>query len=134
MKVVKRQDRIEAVAGLAVFVVHDEAEAVRDILLADLEPEPGPVVVDLARENYDRWGLVRVPWWRIWLDPKVWAQYAKLLVGGERPRGRGRDTQQLGGDFVVAPGGTVAYARPQRRDDRPPAGELVDRLEEAAGG
>lgn len=134
MKVVKRQDRIEAVGGLAVFVVHDDAEAIRDIMLVDIEPDPGPVVIDLERDNYERWGLIRVPWWRIWLDPKVWSQYARLLLGGERPRGAGRDTRQLGGDFVIAPGGAVAYSRPQRRDDRPPAGELVECLEDAAGG
>ena len=28
----------------------------------------------------------------------------------------------------VAPDGTLAYARPQRRDDRPPVGELLARV------
>ncbi|MGZ5295693.1 MAG: hypothetical protein ACXWYT_02105 [Actinomycetota bacterium] len=37
----------------------------------------------------------------------------------------GRDTLQLGGDFVVEPAAVITYARPQRRDDRPPMGVLL---------
>jgi hypothetical protein len=55
-----------------------------------------------------------------------------LLPAGERIRGAGRDTLQLGGDFVVAPDGSIAYARPQERDDRPPVGVLVRTAEEVA--
>ena len=132
MKVVERRARIESADGLAVFVVHDEAEDIRSIMLGDVVEIPFPVVIDLERDCYEGWGLVRVAWWRIWLDPKVWKQYAQLLLGGERVRGAGRDVQQLGGDFVIAPGGRVSYSRPQRRDDRPPAGELIDQLEAAA--
>lgn len=132
MKVVERQERIERADGMAVFVVHDEPEEVRSIMLDGLDV-PFPVVYDLERRIYDGWGLERAPWWRIWLDPGVWTRYARLLAGGERVRGAGRDTRQLGGDFVVAPGGAIDYARPQQRDDRPPAGKLVDRLERLAG-
>jgi hypothetical protein len=38
----------------------------------------------------------------------------------------------LRGDFVVHPAGTVTYARPQRRHDRPPVAELLHALERAA--
>ena len=133
MKVVSRRDRIDAAGGLVVFVVHDEPDLVREVMLDGVEEVPFPVVVDLERSAYERWGLQRVPWWRIWLDPKTWKQYVQLLAGGERVRGAGEDTQQLGGDFVVAPGGELVYSRPQRRDDRPPAGLLVEQLESAAG-
>ncbi|MFU8841830.1 MAG: hypothetical protein ACNA8R_14100 [Nitriliruptoraceae bacterium] len=51
--------------------------------------------------------------------------YARLLASGERLRGAGQDPLQLGGDFVIAPDQTVAYSRPQQRDDRPPVGELL---------
>jgi hypothetical protein len=43
------------------------------------------------------------------------------------------DTLQLGGDFVVDPAGIVVYARPQRRDDRPPVLALLGELERAGG-
>lgn len=132
MKVVKRRDRISRAGGEVVFVVHDDPDDVRSILLDGLDV-PYPVVYDLERHAYGAWGLQRAPWWRIWLDPSVWTQYASLLLGGEHIRGSGRDLRQLGGDFVIAPGGAVDYARPQQRDDRPPAGELVDRLERLVG-
>ena len=71
---------------------------------------------------------------RIWLDPRVWLGYARLIASGERPRALGRDTLQLGGDFVVGPDGTIVYARPQARDDRPPVAVLLRELEAAARG
>lgn len=108
-----------------VFVVHDEAELVRRTMLAELEPLPFPVLVDLDRRAYAAWGCRRAPWWTIWLDPRVWRAYAKLLRGGERIRGAGSDTRQMGGDFVVDPENRLAYARPQRVDDRPAVGELL---------
>ena len=54
------------------------------------------------------------------------------MARGERLRPLGRDTLQLGGDFVVNPDGIVTYARPQRRDDRPPVSVLVDELRAAS--
>jgi hypothetical protein len=62
----------------------------------------------------------------------VWGHYARLLLGGERLQRLGRDSLQLGGDFVVGPDGVVAWARPQRADDRPPVGVLLVELERAA--
>ena len=76
-------------------------------------------------------GLQRTSFARLWLDPAVWARYARLLAGGERPRGLGHDTRQLGGDFIVNPDGTLLYSRPQQRDDRPPVGRLLRTIEEA---
>lgn len=128
MKVVQREDRIRAVDGLAVFVVHDDPDLVSDTMLHGLDV-PFPVLVDLERRSYHDWGLGRASFSDIWLDPNVWKQYARLLLGGERLRGSGRDPRQLGGDFVVGPEGRLVYARPQERDDRPPVGELVEHLE-----
>lgn len=65
--------------------------------------------------------------------PARLARYAALVAHGERLRPLGRDTLQLGGDFVVDPDGLVTYARPQRRDDRPPVSVLVDELRVASG-
>ncbi len=128
MKVVKRQRRLESAGAAAVFVVHDEPELIRETMLADLDV-PFPVLVDLDREAYTAWGLGRASLATIFLDPKVWRTYAKALGNGERLRRGGRDTLQLGGDFVVDAHGAVAYARPQRRDARPPVGELLEVVE-----
>lgn len=133
MKVARHRRRLDDAGATAVAVVHDEPSRVRSVLLDGVD-WGWPVAVDMERSAYGAWGLRRAPWARIWLDPAVWRQYARLLAGGHRLRGSGRDTRQLGGDFVVDDSGHVAYARPQQRDDRPPAGALVRAVEEAAGG
>lgn len=133
MKVLERQERVDAAGGQAVFVLHDEAGRIRESMLDGLEV-PFPVLVDLERRTYREWGLKRVTFWRIYLDPRVWLKYAKLLLSGERLRKGGRDTRQLGGDFVVDPAGTIVYSRPQHADDRPPVGVLIEALEDAAAG
>lgn len=120
-------DRKDGIAELGVdviFVACDEPTELRAKLVADVDLA-FPVAYDPERGSYEAWGLQRASWWRIWLDPAVWLRYAGLLLSGERLRGGGEDILQLGGDFVIAPDGTIAYARPQRRDDRPPVGELL---------
>jgi len=131
VKVARYRDRLAAAGATAVFVVHDDPAAVRATMLAGVDA-PFPIGVDLERRAYRAWGLRRAPWWRIWLDPQVYVRYARLLARGERLRRGGRDLLQLGGDFVVAGDGRVAYARPQERDDRPPVLELLRAVEEAA--
>lgn len=120
----ERRDRIDALDATVVFVGFDEPELLRSRMLHDVDLV-FPFVVDRDRTAYRAWGLRRAPWRVVWLDPRVWWQYARLLLGGDRLRSAGEDTLQMGGDFVVAPDGTVAYTRPQVRDDRPPVGELI---------
>jgi hypothetical protein len=131
VKVQRHTDRLEAAGAAALFIVHDDPQRIREILLRDIGPVAFPILIDRRRRAYALWGLRRAPWWRVWLDPNVWKQYATLLRAGNRLRGTGRDTLQLGGDFIVAADGTIAYSRPQQRDDRPPVGQLlsiIDRL------
>lgn len=124
MKVIKQRQRLEDAGATAVFVTHDNPELLRKSMLAGLS-SPFPVLVDADRSSYRAWGLNRASFARIWLDPKVWQQYARLLRSGERIRTMGTDTRQLGGDFIVDPQGVIAYSRPQHRDDRPPVGRLL---------
>lgn len=133
MKVHQREDRLRRAGAGALFVTFDHPSRVRSLLLGSLEPR-FPILIDEDRASYARWGLGRAPWWRILLDPSVWWRYAWLMAGGMALRGSGRDLLQLGGDFVVASDGTVVYARPQRRDDRPPVGELLDVIDDLASG
>lgn len=129
MKVLHERERVEALGGTAVFVVHDEPELVRRTMLRGLDV-PFPVLADLERQAYRAWGLRRGSLLATWLSPRVWADYARLLATGQtRFRGVGRDTLQLGGDFVVDRAGTIAYSRPQQRDDRPPVTVLLKELE-----
>jgi AhpC/TSA antioxidant enzyme len=131
VKVLHHRDRIERAGGTAVFVVHDPPARVHGGLLAGLD-RPWPVLVDLDRVAYRAWGLRRATLRTVWLDPGVWARYTRLLLGGQRLRRRGRDTLQLGGDFVVDPDGVITWARPQRGDDRPLVDVLLVELERAA--
>lgn len=130
MKVRDTWDRWAAFDAVAVFVAFDDPALLRRTMLAglDLDALPFPLLVDPTRAAYDRWGLRRARWWSIWLDPAVYRSYWDLLRRGERLQTGGADALQLGGDFIVAPDGTLAYARPQQRDDRPPVGELLRTL------
>lgn len=130
MKVLHHRRRIDEL-GRALFVAFDAPERLREFLLEGLDV-PYPVLVDPDRSAYRAWGLERGSVARIWGDPHVWLQYARELAHGSRLRLPGTDTLQLGGDFVVDRAGTVAYSRPQRRDDRPPVAELLRALESAA--
>lgn len=115
----------------AVFVAFDDPELLRRTLLADVDLHY-PLLIDRERTAYLAWGLVRLPWHSVWLDPAVWRVYARILRQGGTWRGLGSDTRQMGGDFVVDAGAdgqigrsdVVTYSRPQERDDRPPAGAL----------
>lgn len=127
----QRRDRIAELGATVVVVVHDEPERIREGLLQGLDV-PYPVIVDLERSNYRAWGLRRANPARIYLDPAVWRAYGRLLRSGERLRPPGRDTLQLGGDFVVGSDGRLVYSRPQRADDRPAVGALLVALREAA--
>ncbi len=136
MKVRDRWSRWEAVDAAALFVVFDEPDLVRRTMLADLEVGalPFTVLVDRERASYVRWGLSRAPWHTIWLHPAVYRTYWRLLRSGDRLRAGGRDTLQLGGDFVIGPDGDVVLSRPQQRDDRPPVGELLRAATQATAG
>ena len=120
-----RRDRIEVLGADVLFVAFDEPDQLRTKLTAGVDLA-FPLAYDPSRESYRAWGLGRAPWSKIWLDPKVWRTYGSLLASGERLRGGGKDALQLGGDFIVATDGTIAYSRPQSRDDRPPVGELLE--------
>lgn len=71
MKVIEKQGRIRDLNGEAVFVVHDDPEQIRRLLLRDLDV-PYPILVDLDRRAYRAWGLARGSFWRVWLNPSIW--------------------------------------------------------------
>jgi hypothetical protein len=90
-----------------------------------------PAVADEERVAYHAYGLGRGSWWRVY-GPATWLAYARLLRRGEHLARPSEDTLQLGGDFVVAADGRLAYAfRSRRPDDRPPVDELVDAVRRA---
>jgi AhpC/TSA antioxidant enzyme len=90
-----------------------------------------PILVDSERSTYETYGLGRASFRAIW-----GLATAKKYLAILRPSGPGRglrdlraataDTRQLGGDFVVAPDGRVAWGYWSTGPaDRPSAGEVL---------
>lgn len=124
-----RRERIERAGAEVVVVVHDEPERVRRGMLRDLD-SPFPVVVDLDRVEYRRYGLGRASIGATYLSRHALRDYAERLRGRGRGMRPGRDPRQLGGDFVIGPDGMVALAHPQAHlADRPPVSLLIAELE-----
>jgi hypothetical protein len=86
---------------------------------------PYAVVTSEDRAAYRAYGLGRTSVWRAYCW-RVVRRYVELLRKGRRFERPSEDTLQLGGDFVVAPDGTLPYAfRSTGPDDRPTVDELV---------
>lgn len=79
-----------------------------------------PMLADRDRALYAALGLGRGSVARVWLDPRVWIRYARLLAGGGRMRRTQDDTLQLGGDAVIDADGRLAWIyRSRGPEDRP---------------
>lgn len=103
-----------------------------DTYLDDYEL-PFPVLLDPERDTYRAYGLARGSWHRVW-GLRAARRYIELIrrdgLGGlHRPT---EDTLQLGGDFVIAPDGTLAWGYwGEGPDDRPSVDDLVEAVGEA---
>jgi hypothetical protein len=104
-------------------------------LLARFEAELGlglPLLTDRDRVLYAALGFGRGSVARVWLDPRVWARYARLLAGGQRVRRVREDTLQLGGDAIIDAEGRLAWVyRSRGPEDRPSIAALQRALEDA---
>lgn len=68
-----------------------------------------PILRDEDRAVYRAYGLARGSFTDVWNWAAV-KKYASILRGGRRRLERAtEDTRQLGGDFVIAPDGTLAW-------------------------
>lgn len=121
------RDRLADLGGdtLVVLVTFTDPSSLSDyVSVHDL---PFPVLTDPERSAYHAYGLGRGSVWRVW-GLKAGRRYAEILradgIGGlRRPR---EDTLQLGGDFVIAPDGTLAWGFwGDGPDDRPSIDDLV---------
>ncbi len=89
---------------------------------------PFPLLIDADRASYRAYGLGRGSVARIW-GWQAARRYLEIfrrngLGGLRRPT---EDSLQLGGDFVVAPDGTLAYGFwGQGPDDRPDVDDLIE--------
>jgi hypothetical protein len=91
-----------------------------------------PVLADPERRVYRAYGLGRGPWWRMY-GPRVLWGYLRRIPRGARVHLHG-DTLQRGGDFVIAPDGSVLLAHVGRDPfDRPPVDALLGAVRGGAG-
>ena len=121
----------EVLAGRLACITFAEAP-----MLAAFERELGlgiPLFGDPGRAAYGALGFGRGSVRRVWLDPRVWAAYARLLGRGRRPGLNDQDKLQLGGDAVIDAAGVLRWIyRSEGPDDRPSVAAVAARLREAA--
>lgn len=94
------------------------------------------VLCDPERAAYAAAGLGRVSWMRVWLDPRVWWRYVRLIARGRRPRRpeTGEDVLQGGGDAVLDPDGRLVWVyRGRGPADRPRVDDVIRAVRKAAG-
>ena len=84
--------------------------------------------IDPQRKAYRAYGLER-SLIRAW-GPKVWINYASLMLSGREWRGIQGDSAQLGGDFIVDKEGIVRLAyRSHDPTDRPSIDKMISILQ-----
>jgi len=82
------------------------------------------LLLDPSRAAYTAYGL-EYSLTRSW-RPKVWLEYARLMLSGRKWRGIQGDSGQLGGDFIVDSNGVIRFAyRSLDPTDRPPMDDLL---------
>jgi hypothetical protein len=84
-----------------------------------------PILVDESLELYSAYGMGHGHWWHIW-GPPAWWIYFKLLIRGRRPHMPSANVNQLGGDVLIDPEGTIRLQHVGKGPaDRPPVNSLL---------
>ena len=85
------------------------------------------LLLDPDRAAYRAYDLER-SFVRAW-QPKVWLEYARLMLSGKKWRGIQGDSAQLGGDFIIDANGILRFAhRSHDPTDRPSAKRLLQEI------
>ena len=89
------------------------------------------LLLDPERKAYHAYGL-EYSLARSW-SPKVWLEYARLILSGRKWRGIQGDSGQLGGDFIVDSRGVIRFSyRSLDPTDRPSISQLLAALKNSA--
>ena len=84
------------------------------------------VLADPDRRAYRAFGLGRGRFARVWLDPRVWARYLRLILAGARPEPAHEDPLQLGGDALIDADGRITWIyRSRGPEDRPTISQIA---------
>ena len=100
----RHEDEIEAL-GLRVLVVSFETSQSAESYVRETGLR-WPLLIDSSRRLYTAYGMGRGRWWAIW-GPATWLAYLRLIARGRRPQPASGDVQQLAGDVLIDPSGTV---------------------------
>lgn len=128
-------DRLDEVIGDSGSRAHVALVTFADSQLLDAYQDrrsvPMPVLMDTDRSVYAHYGLGSGSIAAVW-GAATFARYWQIL----RPSGPGslsdltratQDTRQLGGDFVIAPDGTLAWGHwSSGPSDRPSVDDVID--------
>ena len=89
------------------------------------------VLSDPDRRAYEAFGLGRGSVVRVWVDPRVWARYVRLVARGWRPEAAHQDTLQLGGDVLIDSDGHIEWIyRSRGPEDRPSLEQIRHAVDE----
>jgi len=84
------------------------------------------VLADPERRAYHAFGLGRGSVARVWLDPRVWIRYVRLILADGRPEAAHEDTLQLGGDALTDTNGRITWIyRSRGPEDRPTIDQIA---------
>lgn len=134
----------EQLADLKDVMPRIEAQGVQPIVIGNGTPimaqafveETGlqvPLYTNPGREVYAALGAKR-PSALTFLNPKLWWNFLRSLAKGNRPKQVQGDAAQLGGVFLVKPGGGMPYAyRSDLAGDHPSNEELLRVVSGVAG-
>jgi hypothetical protein len=127
--VARHRDELPGRIVVVTFAAPEMLARFEDELQLGLE-----MFADPERAAYTALGFGRGSFSRVWLHPRVWIRYARLVAGGARLRGAQGDTLQLGGDAVVDAEGRLAWIhRSTGPEDRPAVVRLRQELLSARG-
>ena len=93
-----------------------------------------PVLCDEKRSLYAAYGMERGHWWNLY-GPASWWVYMKLFAKGRRLVKTHGEFDQLGGDVLIDPSGTVRmHYVGSGPADRPAVDSIIDHVGRAAAG
>lgn len=119
----QREEEIEAL-GVKVLVVTFQGSPLAAAYVRETGLE-WPILVDESLTLYYAYGMERGGWWDIY-GPASWWIYLRLILRGRRPRAPAGDPNQLGGDVLIDPGGTVRLHHVGVGPaDRPPVARIL---------
>lgn len=126
----QRYDEIEAAGGTAVAVgLGTPAHAAQFRELSGIE---FGLLVAEDTSLHERAGLTRGNWLRV-IGPQIIPRAIAAMRKGHRAKRTRADMSQLGGTFVIAPGGEIAYAhKASSSADNAPLRDIIAGIERAA--